>query len=478
MAPIEAESVVPTEAESTSTEGESAETEDAEADSEAVLEVDPEDVLALIPIKAEEFSPRVKQIGQLLAAVERSDERTWNLFLEAGAEIETLPAYGLELTTEDSPVNLAYRALRGVSQYQPIKKLLDRQHMTESARTFDAQVRAFINTTQRSRKELTTDDRQIAALEGILDAAGTTLLRLETLKVAYTVAQDPEVEYTDAAVAQYCDKVLEAVLAQVDPEALEAVRKQAGEDARAILEMFGREHFVRSVVAQCREYLAELREGGHTGSLDKAESAFGTTPLEIVPAKPDDPAGELPEELQADEAFGPLFAAVCNHLTEAAWAALSPEHEPEDVIGKVQALVRQAMANNIVVEKPEKRRHADNSRFPLSVVSLGQLSGDAQFKDMYVRVGVDGRLFYAEGFEDETYVDLFELRESKSIRVQSKGIDSDEGGPLKTGEKYLHTIGRTKQIFGATPAAVIASCVKEEDGAPKIFPVFRRSARS
>jgi hypothetical protein len=135
------------------------------------------------------------------------------------------------------------------------------------------------------------------------------------------------------------------------------------------------------------------------------------------------------------------------------------------------------MANNIVVEKPEKRRHADNSRFPLSVVSLGQLSGDAQFKDMYVRVGIDGRLFYAEGFEDETYVDLFELREFKSIRVQSKGIDSDEGGPLKTGEKYLHTIGRTKQVFEATPTAVIASCVKEEDGTPKIFSVFRRSAR-
>jgi hypothetical protein len=240
VAPIEAESVVPTEVEST-------ETEDAGADSEAVLEVDPEDVLALIPIKAEEFSPRAKQIGQLLAAVERSDERTWNLFLEAGSEIKTLPAYGLELTTEESPVNLAYRALRGVSQYQSLKNLLDRQYMTESARTFDAQVRAFVNAAQRSRKELTTDDRQMAALEGILDAAGATLLRLETLKVAYMVAQDPEVEYTDAAVAQYCDKVLEAVLGEVDPEVLEAVREQAGEDARAILEMFGREHFVRSL---------------------------------------------------------------------------------------------------------------------------------------------------------------------------------------------------------------------------------------
>ena len=129
--------------------------------------------------------------------------------------------------------------------------------------------------------------------------------------------------------------MLAAVLGAVKPEVLEAVREQAGEDARAILEMFGREHFVRSVVAQCREYLNELREGGHIGSLDKAESAFNATPLEIVPAKPDDPAGEMPEELNADEDFGPLFAAVCNYLTAAAWVALSPDHEPEEVVGKV-----------------------------------------------------------------------------------------------------------------------------------------------
>jgi len=84
----------------------------------------------------------------------------------------------------------------------------------------------------------------------------------------------------------------------------------------------------------------------------------------------------------------------------------------------------------------------------------------------------------ANATDAEVVIDLFELREFKSVRVQSKGIDSDEGGPLKTGEKYLHTIGRTKQVFGTTPAAVIVSCVKEEDGTPKIFPVFRRSARS
>ncbi len=48
---------------------------------------------------------------------------------------------------------------------------------------------------------------------------------------------------------------------------------------------------------------------------------------------------------------------------------------------------------------------------------------------------------------------------------------------MKTGEKYLHTIGRTKQVFGATPADVVESCIKEEDGTAKIFSVFRRTAR-
>jgi len=48
-------------------------------------------------------------------------------------------------------------------------------------------VRAFVNLAQRSRKDLATDDWQVAALDGILDEAGAALLRLETVKVAYKV---------------------------------------------------------------------------------------------------------------------------------------------------------------------------------------------------------------------------------------------------------------------------------------------------
>ena len=448
-------------------------------DGEAIreLEIDREDVVTLMPLKAGEFSPRAQQVGQLLAASERSDERIWDLFLETDAEIGELREYARQLTTEGSPTNLAYRAIRGVSQYQLLKKMLDRQHLSQSTRTFDVQVRAFVNTTQRSRKELVTNDRQMAVLDEILDAAGAALLRCEMLKVAYTVAQDPEAEYTEEAIAQYCDTVLASVLEQVDPEVLEAVREKAGEDVRAILEVFAREHFVESVVEQCRAYLEELRQGGHTASLEKVEEAFGETPLEIASARPDEPAGEMPEELQVEDEFGAVFATVCNRLTDVAWAALSPDHEPEAVVARVQAMVRQAMVRHIVVEKSEKRRHADNPRFPLAVVSLGRLSGDPLFKDFYVRVGLDGRIFYADGFEDGTYVDLFELRQAKAIRVQSTGLDHGDQGPLKTGEKYLHSVGRTQQIFGATTEEVVASCLKEEDGRPKVFSVFRRKAR-
>jgi hypothetical protein len=44
---------------------------------------------------------------------------------------------------------------------------------------------------------------------------------------------------------------------------------------------------------------------------------------------------------------------------------------------------------------------------------------------------------------------------------------------LKTGEKYLYTVGRTNQVFSATPAEVIDGCVRDDEGKIKLFPAFR-----
>ena len=59
---------------------------------------------------------------------------------------------------------------------------------------------------------------------------------------------------------------------------------------------------------------------------------------------------------------------------------------------------------------------------------------------------------------------------------------SNTGGereePLQAGEKYLYTLGRTKQIFAATPEELRESCIREEDGEIKVFPLFRAITRS
>ena len=47
-------------------------------------------------------------------------------------------------------------------------------------------------------------------------------------------------------------------------------------------------------------------------------------------------------------------------------------------------------------------------------------------------------------------------------------VDSE---PLQTGEKYLFTMGRTQDFFGAS--AILAGCVRDDDGEIKIFPIFR-----
>ena len=94
-----------------------------------------------------------------------------------------------------------------------------------------------------------------------------------------------------------------------------------------------------------------------------------------------------------------------------------------------------------------------------------------------MRVGVGGRIFFLERFRDGTYVDLLELRTYTQVRSQGNtGGEREE--PLQTGEKCLYAVGRTKQIFAATPEELRESRIRGEDGEIKVFPVFRAITRS
>ena len=79
---------------------------------------------------------------------------------------------------------------------------------------------------------------------------------------------------------------------------------------------------------------------------------------------------------------------------------------------------------------------------------------------------------YVDGYEDGSYVDLFELREYKPSRMRAKEKTEGAEEDLQTGRKYMYTVGRTNRLFGESPSDVINGCVRGDDGTPKVFPVF------
>ena len=105
-------------------------------------------------------------------------------------------------------------------------------------------------------------------------------------------------------------------------------------------------------------------------------------------------------------------------------------------------------------------------------MGLDKINNDQNFNELYVRLGDDGRVLFAKDYEDGTYADLFELREYKPSRVhsnqQKRAAESGEA-ELQTGRKYLFSVGRTNKLHGESPSAVINSCVRSEDGNPKVF---------
>ena len=153
---------------------------------------------------------------------------------------------------------------------------------------------------------------------------------------------------------------------------------------------------------------------------------------------------------------------------------LTAVHQPEKVVPQILDMLREVLMACFRF-KPEKRRHQDNARLALSVVSLDKVSGNANLKDLYVRVSDDGQMHYVDDYEDGTFVDLFELREYKPARLASaakKEAEANDTEALQTGRKYLCTVGRTNRLIGEAPADIINGCVRDDAGATKVFPAF------
>ena len=448
---------------------------DESAEENVAFEAAAEDVAQVISATPADFSQKLQQFGQLLAAAERGEQELWQLFLEPGREIEERQALATKLATANSPTNQSFRLLRGVAQFVGLKKVLQIPPQPPKNRKFTAVVAGLINLTQAGHKVLQPNDRQLEPLAIVLDHACACFWRLETLRLNYLLARQYPDQYNSETVATQRQKTAGGVAQQARPEILSTPQAQAEADTLAMLELFSNEAYTKALLEDTRLYAGELLAGKFLDSPQKLEEALTDSPLEFAHAETAEPdAGELPEDLLMSDEFGPVFQRASNYICQRVWSVLWARHEPKKIIPQVQSILRAALSSCFQIQA-EKRRHAMRPRMPISVVSLGKLSGNTEFNSYYVRVGTDGKLLYVEGYEDGLHLDLMELREYTQVRMQASGQSSDQEGdePLQTGEKYLYTIGRTDQAFAAHIGEAIDSCVREEDGTIKIFPIFR-----
>jgi len=399
----------------------------ADQDEDAAPTPSEEDIVKVAPVSAADFSQKVHQLGQLLGSAERGDEAVWQLFLNPERLLEERQGLAAALITAESPANQAYRLIKGATQFIGLKHLLQLDHLPQRNRRFTSQISGFINIAQAAHKNFLPNDRQLEGLDIILDHTANALLRLENLRINRHYAQEHPDHYTAEAVTAYREKALAAVQNFVDSE-----------------------------------------------SLEKLAAAFLETPIEFSLAEPAEPEPEpLPAHLQTNDKLGDIFQRACSYLSKSAWAVLWQQHEPTKVIPQIVAVARAALSPCFVL-KPEPRRHAARPRMPIAVVSLEKLTANAELRHLYLRVTADGTVLYVEGYEDGTYTDLLELRAYTQVRVQASNASGEAGSdPLQTGGKYLYNLGRTQDFFGANASAIIAKCVRDEEGEIQIFPIFR-----
>jgi hypothetical protein len=109
------------------------------------------------------------------------------------------------------------------------------------------------------------------------------------------------------------------------------------------------------------------------------------------------------------------------------------------------------------------------------VASLEKLSGNPELAHLFVRLTTDGRLLFVEDYEDGTYIDVFERRESTKRQMHARAREralTSRSGELQTGSSYLHSMGRTSDPFARTEREVMAARVVDDEGLPVIFDLF------
>ena len=436
---------------------------------------DDDEVIDVPRIVKTDLSMRVNLIGQLLGGIEQQDPRVWNLYAEPTADVDELCDLAEALLTEESGTERAYAALRVVAQQQQFKSLLSlppEKRLKE--KRFDLEAAAFINTVSSSRRSFESDSRQLVPLPKVLDHAAASLVRLEALRSSVKLARTSPEEFSAEAATELYESVLSNVTYQADREIIEAVRQKADADIRALVELLEGEARIEHIVACCEEYLDKLEEGDHTANAEALAAVFGSQPLQFEGVDPSNGRGSPPEQFTAESGLGEIVDATREYVSAKVWQVLDPERQPEEVMQRVEELIRKRLSHRAKLPV-RKERHEKNPKVALSVVSVEKLTGNAELSHLFVRLSVEGSLLFVEDFESGEYIDLFELRknERKQMHAQARRrAASSDSGELQAGAKYLHSLGRTSKPFGSSLAEVMSACILTDEGEPRLYPIF------
>ena len=97
--------------------------EDVETEEDAPPAPTEEEIVALAPVSPADFSQKIRQLGQLIATVERGDDPMWQIFLDPERGIEERRALATALAAAERPADQAYRLIRTSAQFIGLKKL-------------------------------------------------------------------------------------------------------------------------------------------------------------------------------------------------------------------------------------------------------------------------------------------------------------------------------------------------------------------
>ncbi len=448
------------------------------SDVDSGVEVSASDIAESQETSLPELSDRVHEIARLLSSIEAAEQEIWRVYFEPGKDFQNLRAMARTIATSSTGSNKAYSAIKKIAQYHSVGQLLHGQDQKiAKGRNFTIDVTSFINNVAKGNKNFEAGDRVLGALKKNLDHAAVTLVRLEALRTNYNFSHEHPDEYSPEAATKYYEEALRSITDQIDDENLLGLgRQKADSDTQTMFAQFLAEKFVEQLIGVCREYMVGLHTEGYTKTLEGLKEALAGTPLEFEDMEPPtEPPSEIPAEKLTASGFGDVFDAAYKYLAPEVWNMLSPVHQPDDVMGKVRTMLRDVLVGSLVFEG-QNRRHQEKPSAPLSVVSLEKVSENQNLREFYVRVDQNGQLLPVDGFEDGSFVDLFQMREYTPSRVHAaakKKAEAEGTEELQTGRKYLCTVGRTNRLFCASPSELLNGCVRADGGGPKVFKVFK-----